>query len=65
MLDKWWEVQVQSSDDDWYAASEKCCGSLPRHRIVSTDMFAGNLCLLADYFASVLAYPQNSFRRTF
>ncbi|XP_052156408.1 uncharacterized protein LOC127774168 [Oryza glaberrima] len=63
LITDWWDQEELSNDDDYYIAAalltyiehkrtkRKRRGLVPGHEIIHRDRFAGNLRIVADYFA--------------
>jgi hypothetical protein len=77
LLAQWWEQEEVSDDDDYYITAalltdiehkrtkRKLCGSVMGRKIIYRDRFAGNLRIVADYFADPPIYNAKLFRRRF
>jgi len=75
-LEQWWEKE-ESDDDDLVALllilaedeershKKRRPGSMPGRQTVPRDMHAGNLRIVADYFADPPIYNDKFFRRRF
>ncbi len=77
LITEWWDQEELSDDDDYYIAAalltdiehkrtkRKRRGSVPGREIIYRDRFAGNLRIVADYFADPPVYNAKLFRRRF
>ncbi|XP_066165931.1 uncharacterized protein [Oryza sativa Japonica Group] len=77
LITDWWDQEELSDDDDYYIAAalltdiehkrtkRKRRGSVPGREIIHRDRFAGNLRIVADYFADPPVYSAKLFRRRF
>nr|XP_025880464.1 uncharacterized protein LOC112938633 [Oryza sativa Japonica Group] len=77
LITDWWDQEELSDDDDYYIAAalltdiehkrtkRKHHGSVPGREIIHRDRFAGNLRIVADYFADPPIYSAKLFRRRF
>ncbi|XP_052136453.1 uncharacterized protein LOC127754887 [Oryza glaberrima] len=77
LITEWWDQEELSDDDDYYIVAalltdiehkrtkRKRRGSVPAREIIHRDRFAGNLRIVADYFADPPVYNAKLFRRRF
>ena len=77
LITDWWDQEELSDDDDYYIVAailtdierkrtkRKRRGSVPAREIIHRDRFAGNLRIVADYFADPPVYSAKLFRRRF
>ena len=77
LITEWWDQEELFDDDDYYIAAalltdiehkrtkRKRRGSVPGREIIYRDRFAGNLRIVADYFADPPVYNAKLFRRRF